>query len=199
MDDASKAGSSGEPSPNRPAANRLQQPAPAAKGRRLSLGVDAETPFGPFLRAGWGGFSLSLHPLAPAAALALHLAGPGLAARYLLLLATLLLHEAAHAATALALGSRRAAVALWPVFGRALVERLPGRREAWVALAGPASNVLLAGALALCGASLTPALARAPLLDFLATVNLAMGAGNLLPLPRVDGGRALQALLRPRP
>jgi len=160
--------------------------------------VDAETSFGPFLCAARGRFALSLHAFIPVAVAALVLAADGVASRYALLLATLLLHECAHALVALGLGSGRASIAIWPIFGRVLVGRLSGRREAWVALAGPAANLLVAAGLALCGARLTFALLRAPLLDFVFMVNLGMGAGNLLPIVPIDGGRALASLLRPR-
>ncbi|MGQ0612183.1 MAG: metalloprotease [Planctomycetaceae bacterium] len=160
--------------------------------------MDAETSFGPFLSATRGRFTLSLSALIPVAVAALVLAAVGLAGRYALLLATLLIHECAHGLVALGLGSGRACIAIWPIFGRALVQRLPGRREAWVALAGPAANLILAAGLALCGARFTLALLRAPLLDFAFMVNLGMGAGNLVPISPIDGGRALAALLRPR-
>lgn len=144
-----------------------------------------------------GRLTLRLHVLLPVAVAALWLLfGGDLSLRYLLLLATLLVHEFGHAAAALALGSRQVRVRVWPVFGRADVETFPDRRLAWVALSGPALNLLLAAALLAGGARFGLHLRHAPLLDFLLTVNLLMGLGNLLPVPGLDGGRALAAILR---
>ena len=120
--------------------------------------------------------------------------GGDLWARYLLLLAVLLLHELAHAITGLALGGHRVVVTIWPWGGVAHVPRFSGRRGAAVALAGPASNLVAAGVLAFFGPSLTLDLGAAPLLDLLLTANLLMGCGNLIPLPPLDGGRAIRFL-----
>jgi len=129
-------------------------------------------------------------------ALALFAAGRDLWARYLLLVATLLVHELAHAAASLALGGRRADVRIWPVFGRADVETPAGSRTVVVALAAPAANLLVAGTLFLLGARLTARLATAPLLDVFLTAHFLMGVVNLIPVPPIDGGRALAALRR---
>jgi stage IV sporulation protein FB len=147
----------------------------------------------------WLGLSLGrltvrLHLLLPLAVALAFLVPGDLWLRYLLLLATLLVHELAHAVTALGLGGGRALVRVWPVFGRADVERFPDRRAALVALSAPALNLLCAGVLYLAGGRPTLALGSAPLLDFAHTVNLLMGLGNLLPVMPVDGGRALLAL-----
>ncbi len=120
--------------------------------------------------------------------------GGDLWGRYLLLLAVLFLHELAHALTGLALGGHRAIVTIWPWGGVAHVPRFSDRRGAAVALAGPASNLAAAGILALLGPSLTLDLGAAPLLDLLFTANLLMGCGNLIPLPPLDGGRAIRFL-----
>ena len=149
------------------------------------------------IRLPLGSFQLRLHVLVPVAVAGLLVPGGDLWLRYLLLLSALLLHEVAHAATALGLGARRAIVTIWPVFGRADVETFPDRREAAVALAAPATNLLAAGVCALLGGSFTWHLKTAPWLDFLCTVHLLMGIGNLIPIPPIDGGRAVRALLRP--
>ena len=114
--------------------------------------------------------------------------------RYLLLLSTLVVHELAHALTALGLGRGRAVVEMWPLFGRADVETFGDRRAALVALSAPAANLVCAGALVLLGGRPTLALGSAPLLDLIQTAHLLMGLVNLLPIPPVDGGRALVAL-----
>ena len=134
--------------------------------------------------------------LAPAVAL-IWAWRPGLAARYLALLATLILHEMGHALVSLGLGGRRASISISPVFGWALVERLAPRREALVAAAGPAANLLLAGGLALAGAGLDFDLGGAAPADLALTASLLMGVANLIPLPPTDGGRILRALRPP--
>jgi stage IV sporulation protein FB len=119
--------------------------------------------------------------------------------RYLLLLATLLLHELAHAVVSLGFRSERAIVSLWPWGGVAHVERFSDYREALAALAGPASNLAVAGGTLLAGGEFSLELGRCPLLDFVFTCNLGMGLANLLPVPGLDGGRALGIFLKRRP
>ena len=119
--------------------------------------------------------------------------------RYLLLLATLLLHEMAHGLVSLLLGGERAVVSLWPWGGVAHVERFSDYREALVALAGPASNLAVAGGVFLGGGEFTLDIGRCGALDLVLTFNLVMGLANLLPIPGLDGGRALGIFLRRRP
>lgn len=147
----------------------------------------------------WVGFSmgrlgLRFHVLLPVVAAAFFLLPGDLWLRYLLLLSTLLVHESAHALAALGLGRGRAVVSLWPFFGRADVETFGDRRTALVALSAPAVNLACAGALFIAGGRLTLALGAAPLLDFTFTAHLLMGLVNLVPIPPIDGGRALVAL-----
>jgi stage IV sporulation protein FB len=132
-------------------------------------------------------------------AAALFALGGDLWVRYLLLLATLLLHELAHALASLCLRGERAVVSLWPWGGVAHVERFSDFREALAALAGPVSNLAAAGGAALAGGGFSLELGRCPLLDFVFTCNLAMGLVNLLPVPGLDGGRALGIFLKRRP
>ena len=139
-----------------------------------------------------------LHPGVLLLTAAVVVAGGDLWLRYLLLLLAVLLHESGHALVALALGSRRVEVKLWPIFARAEVEDFKDRREAWTALAGPLSNLACAGVVAALGGRWNLSLPRAPIPDFLFTVNLLMGLGNLLPVPPADGGRVLRSLRRAR-
>lgn len=135
---------------------------------------------------------LRIHLLLPVA-VAVAFAAGNLGWRYLILLGTLVLHEFGHAVAGLLAGGRRTVVSLWPWRGRADVERFGGAREAAVALAGPAANLLLAGVLALLGGALNLRLGRAPLLDLAFTASFLMGVLNLVPVRPADGGVALAA------
>lgn len=141
-----------------------------------------------------GRLGMRFHLLLPLVVGGLCLLSGDLWLRYLLLLSTLLVHELAHALTALGLGRGRAIVSVWPFFGRADVETFRDRRAALVALSAPAANLVCAGVALLAGGRPTLALGSAPLLDLVQTAHLLMGVVNLLPVPPVDGGRALVAL-----
>jgi stage IV sporulation protein FB len=150
---------------------------------------------GPWLRLRAGRLAVHVHVLLPAAVVVLALLPDrDLWLRYLLLLGTLFLHELAHALACLVLGGRGATVRLWPVFGRADVDLIRSRAGAAVPLAGPAANLAAAGLCAAFGGAFDLALGRAAYGDLLLTANLLMGAGNLLPIHPLDGGRALRAL-----
>jgi len=146
-----------------------------------------------------GRLTLRAHIGLAVIALVLLALGGDLWVRYLLLLGTLFLHEMAHAVASLALGGKQATVSFWPWGGIAHVERFSDYREAVVALAGPFSNLAVAGGLALAGGGFAVGLARCALLDFVLTCNLLMGLANLLPIPGLDGGCALRIFLGRQP
>ena len=112
----------------------------------------------------------------------------------LLLSASLLLHELAHALVARRLGMRVHGIAVFALGGVTEIgdERITAGRELAVALAGPAMSIALAVA-----ASLAWWLGVGPqaLAAHLALANWALTLFNLLPGHPLDGGRALKAVI----
>lgn len=115
------------------------------------------------------------------------------------------LHEYGHALAARRYGIGTREITLLPIGGIARLERLPEdpKHELWIALAGPATNFVIAAFLILLqllsGGSLSglfsSGLMDGSLLSTLLQVNLIMGLFNLLPALPMDGGRVLRALL----
>ncbi len=116
------------------------------------------------------------------------------------------LHELGHALAARAYGIGTRDITLYPLGGVASLERMPERpgREIAIALAGPAVNLVIAGALfsGFVGASILAPWTSAEQIStldlFLARVleaNIVLAVFNLIPCFPMDGGRVLRALL----
>lgn len=115
-----------------------------------------------------------------------------------------LLHEFGHALAARRFGIGTKDIVLLPIGGVARLERMPERpvQEFWIAVAGPAVNVVIGAALGL-GLWLTGSFV--PLRELSTTsgsfaerllmVNVFLVLFNLLPAFPIDGGRVLRSLL----
>src|SRR5437016_8295784 len=76
--------------------------------------------------------------------------GASTAIYILALFGSILLHELGHALVASRFGIRTVEIVMFPIGGVSRPERPPkAREELWIALAGPAVNVLIAGGIAL--------------------------------------------------
>jgi Zn-dependent protease/predicted transcriptional regulator len=130
------------------------------------------------------------------------------AAIYILaLFASVLLHELGHAVTARRYGIKTLEIVLFPIGGVARLERQPKpAEELWIALAGPAVNVVIAAGLLGGLAAWTGSVDWPKVFDReggnmvaqVAAGNILLALFNLLPAFPMDGGRVLRASLAMR-
>ena len=120
------------------------------------------------------------------------------------------LHELAHSVVARHYKIKVRKIVLYPIGGVSEIEEIPENpRIEWrMAIAGPLTSIVIGGVLFALNqiisieapaASLTPSISTAGSLTLdLATLNLILGAFNLIPAFPMDGGRVFRALLAER-
>jgi Zn-dependent protease/CBS domain-containing protein len=124
----------------------------------------------------------------------------------LMVFVCVVLHELGHSLVALRYGIPVADITLYPIGGVARIEKQPApRQELWIAVAGPAVNVVIAlvfgGVLAATGGPVpVSALSHGGggwrgFVEAVISVNMTLFLFNLIPAFPMDGGRVLRAVL----
>jgi Zn-dependent protease len=122
----------------------------------------------------------------------------------LALFTSVVLHELGHVAVSKRYGINTQEIVLYPIGGVARLERNPRpKEELWIALAGPAVNILIAIAigswLVFSHAEISIRSLAEPadsnLLARIAIGNLILAAFNMIPAFPMDGGRVLRAVM----
>ncbi|MFQ6101013.1 MAG: site-2 protease family protein [Anaerolineae bacterium] len=124
----------------------------------------------------------------------------------LLLFVCVVIHELSHSLTSARMGFPVHDIVLLPLGGVAQIERIPKRpgQELLMAIAGPLSNVVIAGVLIAVGFLLgvdvnlridLTSLGWEDILPYLIVTNAGLAVFNLIPAFPMDGGRVLRALL----
>lgn len=129
-----------------------------------------------------------------------------------LLFVCVVIHELCHSRMAIHYGGEVASITLLPIGGVSLLKNMPDdpRKELWVSLVGPLSNVVIAALLGVVLALLPGKVSMASteeftnvitgisaqgLVTYLLMINLLLALFNLLPAFPLDGGRVLRSLL----
>ncbi|RZN46169.1 CBS domain-containing protein [archaeon] len=122
----------------------------------------------------------------------------------IILFGTVLYHEFVHSLVARHYGVRIEAITLFPLGGLSQMEEIPREYELRIAIVGPLSNLILAAVLyvaAMASGSaptMTVTLDSLSYLDAFFSINLVLGAFNLVPAFPLDGGRIFRHLLAQR-
>jgi Zn-dependent protease/CBS domain-containing protein len=126
---------------------------------------------------------------------------PDRIALVLVLFACVVLHELGHSMVALRYGIPVRDITLYPIGGVAVIEKRPlPKQEFWIAVAGPAVNVVIAFIVLMAmghptGPNMLAYTARHPDLFWIFEMNVWLVVFNLIPALPMDGGRVLRALL----
>jgi Zn-dependent protease/CBS domain-containing protein len=132
-----------------------------------------------------------------------------------LLFACVVIHELSHSRMAQHYGAEVESITLLPIGGLSLLKKMPDepRKEMWVSLVGPASNVVIAALLAVVllvvpgylqyGTAqeffdVLISISVRGLITYLLFINLMLAIFNLLPAFPLDGGRVLRSILAQR-